>query len=163
MNWFDIFVVILLIRTSYMGFKNGLSVDIYKAAGLCISGLAAFYFYNRVVFLVSNYITIPIEETQLAAISFILILLACLFACKIIFTLMQKIAQIRFVKFFDSTVGMISGLIRGIVIACLFFMILNWSAFDYIKRSVQEKSFSGVYIVYVNSQAKGALNKILPH
>ena len=65
MNWFDIFVVILLLRTGYIGLKNGLAVEIYKTAGLGFSGLVSFYFYKGVVSFINQY-TIKIGRVHLS-------------------------------------------------------------------------------------------------
>ena len=162
MNWFDIFVLILLLRTSYIGFKNGLSAEIFKAAGLALSGLAAFYFYKRLVSFVNQNTFTSLADAQMNAISFVAILLLGLLICKFVFIFIQKITQISFAKNFNTAAGMISGLLRGIVVVCLVFMVLNWSAVDYIKKSIQEKSFSGSYIIQINSVARVVLARILP-
>jgi uncharacterized membrane protein required for colicin V production len=162
MNWFDIFVLILLLRTSYIGFKSGLATEVYKAAGLVLSGLAAFYFYKRLIWWMSQYTITYISDKQLQAVAFVGILVLGLLVCKFVFMFVQKLMELSFAKNFSTTMGMISGLIRGVVIACLTFIILNWSAVDYIKDSLQEKSFSGSYIVQINNQARIILTKLLP-
>ena len=162
MNWFDIFVVILLLRTGYIGFKNGLSVEVYKAAGLGIPGLAAFYFYKRLVAFINEYTIIAISESQFEAISFIVILLLGMLICKFVFMFFQKMVQLSFAKNFNTTVGMFFGLTRGALVVCLVFMLLNLSAVDYIRKSIQERSFSGQYIVKVNSVLKAILLRVTP-
>ena len=162
MNWFDIFAVILLLRTGYIGFKNGLSVEVYKAAGLGISGLAAFYFYKSLVALINEYTITAISESQFEAISFIVILLLGMLICKFVFMFIQKIIQLNFAKNFNTAFGMFFGLTRGALVVCLVFMLLNLSAVDYIKKSIQERSFSGRYIVKVNSVMKIILVRIIP-
>jgi len=161
MNWFDIFVVILLLRTGYIGFKNGLSAEIYKAAGLGFSGLAAFYFYKKLVSMFNQYTITTMADIQLEAISFISILLVGMLIFKFVFMFIQKIMQLSFAKNFNTAAGMVFGLARGIAIICIVFMILNWSAVDYIKKSVQDRSFSGSYIIQINSAAKIILGKII--
>jgi uncharacterized membrane protein required for colicin V production len=81
---------------------------------------------------------------------------------KFIFVFIDKITQLSFAKNFSTTVGLIFGMARGILIACLTFAILNWVAVDYLKESMQEKSFSGPYIVKINNQIKGILTRVLP-
>lgn len=160
MNWFDIFVVILLLRTCYIGFKNGLSCEVFKAAGLVLSGLAAFYFYKKLVLLINQYAVTLMPEDRLNAAAFLAILLSAILIFKLIFIFVQKIMQLSFAKNFSTTTGMIFGLARGIIIICLTFAILNWSTVDYIRESIQQKSFSGQYIVKINSQLKTILTKV---
>lgn len=161
MNWFDIFVVILLLRTSYVGFKNGLSAEIYKAAGLVLSGLAAFYFYQKAALSIGHYALTLFTDEQLNIIAFLIILFTAMLVFKFIFMFVQKIVQLNFAKGFNTAAGMVSGLGRGILIACIAFVILQWSAMDYIKQSVQDKSFSGIYIIKINSQIKPVVSIIL--
>lgn len=161
MNWFDIFVVILLLRTSYIGFKNGLSAEVYKAAGLVLSGLAAFSFYKKLVWTINQYTVTLIPDNQLDSISFVVILLAGMLIFKFVFVFIQKVIELSFAKNFNTTTGLIFGLLRGALIVCFVFVILNWSAVDYIKESIREKSFSGPYIVRINSQIKPIVSTIL--
>ena len=160
MNWFDIFVAILLLRTGYIGFKNGLSAEIYKAASLVFSGLAAFYFYKKLVLIINQYMITLIPEGQLRAISFISIFILAMLILKLLFILVQKIMQLSFAKPFDTTLGMASGLCRGVLIICLLFTILSWASIDYMKNSITQKSFSGQYVVTVNDQIKNILLKL---
>ena len=162
MNWFDIFAVILLLRTGYIGFKNGLSLEIYKAAGLIISGLAAFYFYKKLVLFITQSTILLISDSILNASSFLTILFICMLLLKFVFMFTHKVTQLSFAKNFNTTAGMLSGLARGSMIVCLVFAVLSWSAVDYIKKSIQEKSFSGPYIVRINSVAKNIVERMLP-
>ncbi len=162
MNWFDIFIVIVLLRTSYIGFKNGLSTEIYKTGSLVFSGSAAFYFYKKLISFISQYTVIGISDNILNIISFLIILIICLLLFKFIFVLIQKITQVSFAKKFNTMIGMVFGLFRGIFISCIIFIILNWSSVDYIKDSIREKSFSGKYIVIVNSHFKDIFVKFFP-
>ena len=147
MNWFDIFVVILLLRTGYIGLKNGLAVEIYKTAGLGFSGLVSFYFYKGVVSFINQYTITTLSDNQFYIISFIVLLLTGLLACKFIFMFLQKVVRLSFAKNFDTAAGMFLGLARGAAAACLVFMLLNWSAVDYIKRS----PFQGLAAIFVLS------------
>ena len=162
MNWFDIFVVILLLRTGYMGLKNGLSLEIYKAVGLVSSGLAAFYFHQKLALLINQYIITFLSDTQLYVISFLLVLLSGMLVFKLIFMVVQKLIQLNFAKSFDAVSGMILGLGRGVLIACLVFVILQLSGIDHLGQSMREKSFSGPYIVKINNQIDSILVKLLP-
>lgn len=160
MKWFDIFAAILLLRTGYIGFKNGLSCEVFKAANLVLSGLAAFYFYKKLVLLINQYTVTVMPEGRLNAIAFLAILLGAVLIFKLIFIFVQKIMQLGFAKNFNTAAGMIFGVARGIIIICLTFIVLNWSTADYIRESIQQKSFSGQYIVKINSQLKTILTKV---
>ena len=165
MNWFDIIVITLLLRTSYIGFKNGLSTEIYKALNLIISGLTASYFYKKLAGLANQYIaTAVIAENYLKTISFLAIFLICLGILKLFFAFVKRTVQLSFMKGLDATAGTIFGIIRGVLISCLLFVILNWITADYMwESSMQRKSLSGSYIIRVNDQIKNIVLKILPH
>jgi len=162
MNWFDIFIAIILLRTSYIGFKNGLSTEIYKVTSLGISSLTAFYFYKKLVLFINQWSVAFVDDSVINIISFLFILLICMLLFKFIFAFIQKAMQLSFAKNFNSILGMIFGICRGAVILCMIFMLFSWSAIDYIKVSIREKSFSGQYIIIANSHLKGLLVKFLP-
>ena len=161
MNWFDIFIVIILLRTSYKGFKEGLSVEIYRTAGFCLSGLAALYFYKPLSDLLSRCNTTFLSDTRLNAISFTTILLLVIIISKLIFMLIKKIMQLNFAENFDVAAGLIVGFIRGVVISSIIFILFSWSAVDYLKESVETKSIAGIGLTKINSQIKGLLTKKL--
>lgn len=162
MNWFDIFVVILLLRTSYIGFKNGLTAEIYKAAGLAFSGLAAFYFYKKLVSIIDQYMITMVADSLIYIISFLFILLSGVLLFKFVFMFINKVIQLSFAEKFSKTVGLIFGIARGVLIACLVYVILNWTAVDYLKESIQEKSFSGPYIEKINTHLNDILVRFKP-
>jgi len=162
MNWFDIFIVIILLRTSYIGFKNGLSDEMYKVANLGISSLTAFYFYKKLVLFINQWTVAFADDNIINIISFLSILFICMLLLKFIFAFIQKAMQLSFAKNFNSIFGMVFGICRGAVISCMIFMLFNWSTVDYIKISIKEKSFSGQYIIITNSHFKSLLVKSLP-
>ena len=52
LNWVDVFVVILLIRITYIAVKTGLSVEVFKSLGtVCAVYLALHYYINSGKFL----------------------------------------------------------------------------------------------------------------
>jgi len=162
MNWFDIIAIIILIRTGYIGLKNGLSIEVYKFAAFCISGFAALYSYKRLTGILNQYYNIIINTAQLNAVIFLIILLAGILIFRFIFIFVREAIKLSFAKNFDVSSGIVLGLIRGILIVCIIFTILTWVSNDHIRESIQKRSFSGPYIVNLAHQFNSALVKLLP-
>ena len=162
MNWFDILSIIILIRTSYIGLKNGLSIEIYKFATFCIACFAAIYSYNKIADIINQNINIIISREQLNAVIFMVLLLAGMLIFRFIFIFAREAIKLSFAKNFDVSSGIILGLIRGVLIVCVIFAVLTWVSNDHVRESIQKRSFSGSYIVKIERLFNSILVKLLP-
>ncbi len=146
-NWVDILFVTLLIRICYVGYKNGFLPEFFKLLGL----LTAFIFSFNNYALVSNFLAThtPWSGAGPDVISFLFIFLLIL----VVFRILTKGIDLFFgggnISMFSSLAGLALAAGRGLLLVSLIYVLLVNSHFEYLSKSVQERSTSGQYIVNI--------------
>ncbi len=143
-NWVDVLIVILLIRTSYMGAKTGLSTEIFKMIGV----LSALYFGIKYYPLIGSWmgskISLPTEVSEGAA--FLVLALISILSLKLMSFGLEKVVKITFADKLSKWGGFIIGLSRGGLILSILFMFFGIIQAGYLLKSVEERSLTGPFI-----------------
>ena len=143
-NWVDIFFVIILFRTCYVGFKNGLLPEFFRLFGLFLAFVLSFNSY----ILASDFLAKHIKLTGLKAdiIGFVFIFLIILLAFKLLAILADKLlGNSENVSLANKIIGLALGLGRGILLTGLICILFIHSPVNYLYKSAKEKSFSAPY------------------
>ncbi len=149
-NWVDIIVVIFLIRGGYIGLNQGFSVELFKTLGTVVATVVAFLYYAQAgEWLAAHSFLSP---QALNPIVFLLLFFLFIIVFKIVRMLMFKILHLGFYGRLEQWGGLILGLARSAVFASLFLFMLTLIPVEYFRQSVQEKSFSGSYLIKVAPQ-----------
>lgn len=156
-NWLDIFVLILLLRISYVAMRSEFFLELFKFLGTILAVYLSLHYY--IVF--SDYIgshigvnNIPLEYLT----SIICVVLG--FLGYFIFVVLRKVFY-RFMKMeavptLNKWGAAILGLTRGVLVASLIIFIMVTSPFGYLKNSVTH-AYSGKYIFKIAPGVYGSL------
>lgn len=147
-NWVDIFVVILLIRTCYIAIKTGFPTEMFKLLGTaCATYLAWHYYISIGGFLNSR---LPLEgELWVSVLNmfafFVLALIGYLiFAIiRVLFTMLIRMEAISLLNRWGA---FILGVARWGLLASLLFSLVSISNISYLKISLLN-SLSGPRLV----------------
>ena len=140
-NWVDILIVILLIRTSYIGAKTGLSTEIFKIIGVLLGLYFGMKYYSVVGSWMSSKISLPPEVSEGAA--FLILVLILILSLKLVSIGLEKIVKLTFADKLSKWGGFIIGLLRGGILLSLLFMFFGIIQVDYLVKSVEERSLTG--------------------
>lgn len=143
-NWVDIFFVIILFRTCYVGFKNGLLPEFFRLSGLFL----AFVFSFNSYILASDFLAKHAKLTGLKAeiTAFLFIFLIVLLIFKLLAILAGKLlGNSENVSLANKIVGLVLGLARGILLTGLIYILFIHGPVNYFYKSAKEKSFSALY------------------
>ncbi|MDO8602968.1 MAG: CvpA family protein [Candidatus Omnitrophota bacterium] len=143
-NWVDIFFIIVLFRTCYISFKNGLLPEFFRISGLFLAFVLSFNNY----ILASDFLAKHARLTGLKAeaTGFVFIFLTVLLVFKLLTVLAVKLlGNSENVSLANKMVGLMFGLARGILLTGLFYFLYTHSPVDYFYKSAKEKSFSAPY------------------
>ncbi|KPK38037.1 MAG: hypothetical protein AMJ78_10630 [Omnitrophica WOR_2 bacterium SM23_29] len=143
-NWVDIFVVILLIRTSYIGARTGFSTELFKSIGVLVGLYLSMRFYSDFGSLIISKIALPPELSD--GLSFLILILISVITLKYVGFLLSKVVRLTFADKVDHWGGFIFGVLRGTVLLSLIFMFFGFIQIDYITKSIEERSLTGPYI-----------------
>jgi len=143
-NWVDIFFIILLFRTCYVSFKNGLLPEIFRLLGLVLAFVLSFNNYILVADFLAKHARLTGLKAEITG--FIFIFLTVLLVFKLLAVAAVKLlGNSENVSFANKIVGLGFGLLRGVILTGLFYFLFIHSPFDYFNKSAKEKSFSAPY------------------
>jgi uncharacterized membrane protein required for colicin V production len=137
MNWFDIFIVILILRASFVAAKTGISVEFFKFLGIIMAVFCALHYYAAAALSLEKILHFDSSPTEfiefLACLIIALLVYLAVVALRKAFFLMFKIeAQSAIAKWG----GFFLGLLRGMLISSLIMFLFAISSIGYLKKSV---------------------------
>lgn len=143
-NWVDVLVVILLIRTSYIGAKNGLAIEISKIGGVLLGLYFGMRYYSEAgAWMISK---IFFQQEIAEGISLLSLLLISIAALKLTGFGLSKVLKITFADKVSKWGGFLAGFLRGGLILSLLFMVCNILQAEYFVKSIEERSLTGPVI-----------------
>lgn len=146
-NWIDVVAVILLMRLGYMGGSLGLSAELTKFLGVFIGLFVSFHWYHTVGEWASARSVLTPEWA--GAIALILLVFSAYLAVVLAIRLMQKAVTVQFAPSLNKIGGIAVGLLRAGVVMSVVLVALQQLPSEYLRTSIQERSWSGRYLVRV--------------
>ncbi len=159
-NWLDIIVLVLVVRGVYMGVKRGLTAELFNFFGIIISLILAIQWYSQVADVLILNFNLPIWLSKFLC--FVVIAQIIRIAFKYSLTLLLKILNIQFIPQLEKIGGGIIGTGRGIIAAGILILALSFIPNDYMKESIQVKSFTGNFLIRVTERTYTSLIFWLP-
>ena len=144
-NWVDLLAAILLIRAIYIGSNVGLSIEIFKFIGILSALIFSIHSSKSLASLATSYISMPPAAAE--AVSFLVIVFAFVLGFKFIRTFFQVLVKFHFVEWLERYGGLSLGLARGVITTAIILIFLSMLPSDYLKASIDERSFSGRYFL----------------
>lgn len=144
-NWIDLVCLFLVIRTTYVGYRNGLSVEIFKFLGIVSAVIISMSGYSFIAGLISGFIS----QSAAEVISFIAIVAVVMFAFSIIRRLLSFLFKLQPINWLERGAGLILGLARGFILVSLVLIILTMTQNEYLNSSIRNESFSGNFFLEV--------------
>lgn len=146
-NWIDVLVIILLFRTTYVGAKTGLNNELFKIIGVILGLYLGFRFYVSLGSWVSS--RIPLPEEIANSFSFLILILIAVLILKLVGAGLAKIVKLTFADRINQWGGFVVGFVRGGIILSLIFTFFTILNFQYVVKSVEERSLSGQFFLKV--------------
>lgn len=145
LNWIDVLIIILLVRTTYVGFKKGFLVEIFKFVGGVLAIFIANRYYVELAKFVSGHSFLTMEASRV--LSFIALAFLGYGIIKLLQRLTFLVMKIEVVKGVEKFGGIIVGFLRGIVVSSLILMTLIVMSSSYLTKSVKENSSLGPHVL----------------
>jgi len=147
-NWVDLLVVIVMLRTIYISFQNGLSRAIFPLLSSILKLILALHFYEKLGSMIKSVIGIlPSSLCNLAG--FISIILVSTLALKFLKTLVDAIIKVTWHPLIEKTGGMIVGAFKGSVASSMVLIFLALVPLSYIQWSVKDRSLCGMFFLRI--------------
>ncbi len=147
LNWVDVFFVICLIRTCYIGFSRGFTPEVPRLMCAFLTVVLSYYFCGRLGQFLSKYPVIRPEAVDTLA--FIVLVAFFMIMSKVVCVLYRVVMKASGPHMFEIVAGFIIGFVRGVVIASLLLICAQYIAPEYVKRSVNEGSLVGSRLILI--------------
>ncbi len=143
MNWVDFFVIILLIRISYIALKNGIFVELFKLLGIILATYLSLHYYTRLGNLLNRFIkTDAVSMEVLDFLSLVILIIMGYIIAVILREGLSRFIKVDVASIIDRWLATILGLGRGILVASLIMCMFSLPVITYFKKSV-DKSYLG--------------------
>ena len=146
-NWIDLLVVILLVRSSYVGFTKGFGWELFRFIGYVSTVVATVYYYEYASQLIADYFPVVCSFSNLLSFTGIYIIILLIF--KFINILIEKIIKIETVSGIERAGGFLLGFLRGAIFTSFLLITLVFTPIPYFEKSIKERSYTGQVVIKV--------------
>ena len=160
-NWVDVLVLILVLRTSYVSLQDGLSHEILPLVGsVCMLVFSLHYYLKIAAFFYNNGLNLSLELLRLA--SFILVAICIGILFRFIKVLIDKIIKVTWHPVIERFGGLLAGLMRGAILTSTVLIIIVLIPLSYLQWSVRDKSLTGIYFLRIGPVIYEKVHAVLP-
>jgi membrane protein required for colicin V production len=146
-NWVDLLVIILMVRTSYVAFQDGLSHEIFPLIGTAGTAVVCLQYYHKIALFIGGAIALPI--TLLDFLTFLLLIIIVGLIFKLLGILAEKVMKVTWHPMVEKFGGLLVGCLRGSVVVSLVLIILALAPLPYLQWSIRDKSLTGMYFLRI--------------
>lgn len=162
-NWVDLFVLILLVRGTYVGLRRGFLNEIFKIFGIIVALFVSIRYYPKAAqFLSTQVFFSKLSPSLNEGISFACLMLAVMLIFILGRVIVRFAIHLEVAPLLEKIGGVVCGFIRGSIIAGLILFGLNLLPVDYLKRSINENSLSGPRLIKVGPAIYHTIIKFSP-
>lgn len=159
-NWVDILLILLLLRSAWIGTRIGLTAELFKLTGTVISIVIGLHYYNQIANTLINYINIPVWFLHFIIFAIIILLIRAVFKYGVV--LFLRVLNIQFILQLERIGGALVGLGRGFLIGGLLLIALLFFPVEYLYHSIYEKSFLAPYLIRSTKRTYVSIIGLIP-
>ena len=160
-NWIDIVGLLLLIRLGYMGIRQGLGEELVKLTAVLVGLFVGFRWYQYVGDWVAGHTTLS-HEWAGAAMLVALVFLPYL-VTGFLLRLLQKLVTLQFAQPVNQAGGAVASVARAGLVMSIALVTLQQLPSDYLRASIEERSFSGRYVARLAPAVYDAISPWMTH
>jgi membrane protein required for colicin V production len=154
MNPFDVFIIIIICYSVIRGLFRGLVKEVSSIIGVLGGFYAAYSYYPMVAKLLSRFIT---EPAYLNILSFLIIFCGILIGISILGVVIKYLLNVAFLGWIDRICGVGFGLIKGVLIVTVIFIILT----TFLSRGAPliKNSILAPHVIWISEKMVGIVSE----
>lgn len=161
LNWIDVIVVIILMRTSYVAFREGLSCEIFPLIGAVSTLVLALRFYNTLALAISrNFFQANIVVAGFFSFLALVLIIGLIF--RFLRGFVDVILKVSWHPMVEKFGGLVVGVARASVLASTALIILALLPLPYVQWSIRDKSVTGMYFLRIGPEIYMKTAALLP-
>lgn len=161
LNWIDVIVIIVMLRTSYVAFQDGLSHEIFPLIGAVSTLIIALHYYNTLALAVTRNI-LQVNTAVACFFSFLALVIIIGIIFRLLRGVVDAIVKVSWHPVLEKFGGLIVGVIRASVVASTVLIILALLPLPYIQWSIRDKSVTGMYFLRIGPEMHANVTALLP-
>ena len=164
LNWVDIFLCLILGRAVYIGLRSGFVIEFFKLLGTFFAVFIALHYFSGVSSFLQGRIHLPASAADFASLGFLwgIVVLAFKFIREGILLLLKVEAH----SALNSAGGLISSVVRGLLICSLAVLFLRASGIEYFTKNIANsfgaERVAGIAPKVYESTCTGFVEKFFP-
>ena len=140
--------MVIVLRGIYIGWLEGFATELFKTITVVGSFIVTSLYYSRLADLIAQAGFVPEKLSQILAFLIIFAILAL--ALKFLRDLLLHFIHLDAAHSgFNKLSGLMLGVLRAVIFSGAVIFWLNLFPVDYLKSSIEEKSFSGPYLLKI--------------
>lgn len=160
-NWVDILVIIIVLRSTYVAFQDGLSHEIIPLVGAFLSLAISLKYSRDIAFIVhQNMVLIPVGIFNSAI--FLGIFICVIFVFRLIKVIFDLIVKLAWHPAIEKSGGLIVGFVKSSLFASAILITLVLLPASYLRWSINERSLTGKYFVRIGAEIYLKTSGFLP-
>lgn len=154
MNPFDVFIILVLGYSTVRGLFRGLVKEVSSIIGVLGGFYAAYSYYPMVAKLLSGLIA---EQSYLNILSFLIIFCGILIIISILGVVIKYLLNVAFLGWIDRVCGVGFGLIKGVLIVTVLFIILT----TFLSKGAPliKKSILAPHVIWISEKMVGLVSE----
>lgn len=144
-NWIDIVIIINILRSFFVGFKDGLSAEIIRLIKNIAALVIAVHIYNPLGNLICINSLYPVTVAHAVAFTFTVIFLYIFFY--FVEKFVRIILQFTFIGCVESYGGMLTASVRSFISALTLVFMFSLMPVDFIVKQVAFRSYIGHHML----------------
>lgn len=154
MNPFDVFIILVLAYSTVRGLFRGLVKEVSSIIGVLGGFYAAYSYYPMVAKLLSGLVA---EQSYLNILSFLIIFCGILIIISILGVVIKYLLNVAFLGWIDRVCGVGFGLIKGVLIVTVLFIILT----TFLSKGAQliKKSILAPHVIWISEKMVGLVSE----
>lgn len=143
-NWIDIVIITLLIRSSYVGYRRGIWGELTSLIGIYAALVISLQIYQPVGKFVMNFIPHQDKLYEMYFLTFVAVVIITGFLFAVIGTsILTKLLRLHLYKIVVQVGGVLLGVINGAMLSALVITALDIAPVQYFEDSIHQGSLMG--------------------
>ena len=160
-NWVDVLVLILIVRTSYVSLQDGLSHEILPLVGSVCMPVFALHCYTKIAaFFYNNGLNLSIELLRLASFVLVAVCIGILF--RFVKAIIDKTIKVTWHPVIERFGGFLAGVVRSFILTSTVLIIIVLIPLPYLQWSVRDRSLTGMYFLRIGPFIYEKVHTTLP-
>ncbi len=144
-NWVDVVLILIVVRSGYVGFQRGVFGELFHLAGFLLSIIVSMHVYGYVVKFFNTYLFLPLNISIFFGFVITAIFIFLVFI--VISRFASRVIKVEIFPLIDRVGGPLIGACKGFVLSAIVASVLFVTPIEYVTVSAAQRSVLAPHFV----------------